>query len=240
MKITFRCPPELKDRLPKPYPAKRGLPDWLRTMPMSAPSPELGQEITTVKHCPPFLDAMSHGFIIPLAADLKVDGDLFEWDWGEEAVEGEVPASDLGWYPKSPIGFHVNSQVSGTPFFEEGYALIKFFCFWTIELPPGYSLFATHPVNRRDLPFHSLTGLVDCDRYSVAFVHFPAVWQDRNFRGVLEKGTPIAQCVPVKRQNYKLVFDELTGESADQFVAFESEHKSDQHLYKNRYRVKKA
>ena len=52
---------------------------------MSAPSPELGQEITTVKHCPPFLDAMSHGFIIPLAADLKVDGDLFEWDWGEEA-----------------------------------------------------------------------------------------------------------------------------------------------------------
>jgi hypothetical protein len=239
MKITFRCPPELKDRLPKPYPARRGLPDWLRAMPMSAPSPELGQEINTVKHCPPFLDAMSHGFLIPLAADLKVDGDFFEWDWGEDALDGEVPVSDLGWYPKSPMGFHVNAQVSGTPYFEEGFGLIKFYNFWTIELPPGYSLLASHPVNRRDLPFHSLTGLVDCDRYSVAFVHFPAVWQDRDFRGVLPKGTPIVQCLPVKRQDYELVFDELTGEAADRFVAFDREHKSDPHLYKNRYRAKK-
>jgi hypothetical protein len=239
MKITFRCPPELAARLPKPYPAKRGLPAWLKQMAMSADAPDLGKELPTVKQCPPFVDAMSHGFMIPLAADLHVEDGIFEWDWGEAAVDGKVPASDLGQYPRSPIGYHDNAQLTGTPFFDAEYAAIKFLCFWTIELPPGYSLLATHPINREDLPFRSVTGLVDCDRFSLQFVHFPALWVDHGFRGVLEKGTPVAQCVPVKREAYELAFDELTGEAGEAFIAYRIEAGKDTHIYKNRYREKK-
>src|SRR3546814_20537317 len=36
MKIRFRCFPELAAVLPKPQPAKRGLPAWLETMPLTA------------------------------------------------------------------------------------------------------------------------------------------------------------------------------------------------------------
>src|SRR5262245_2197742 len=59
-----------------------------------------------------------------------------------------------------------------------------------------------HPVNRFDLPFTTLAGLVDSDRYHDNWIHFPARWHDLNFRGVLPKGTPVAQCVPVKRESW--------------------------------------
>ena len=62
---------------------------------------------------------------------------------------------------------------------------MKFNSFWTIELEPGYSLFATHPVNRADLPFRLLTGIVDSDRFTDVGILFPAVWTDANFEGVL-------------------------------------------------------
>jgi hypothetical protein len=32
--------------------------------------------------------------------------------------------------------------------------------------------------------------------------HFPAHWHDAKFNGVLPKGTPVAQCVAVKRENW--------------------------------------
>ena len=240
MKITFRCPPELKDKLPKPYPAKRGLPDWLKAMPMSAYSADLGRDINTVKHCPPFIDAMSQGFIIPLPVDLKVEKGVFEWDWGAVMGGEGTPPSELGPYPQAPIGYHVSAQATGTPFFKAEQAVIKFFNLWTIELPPGYSLLATHPVNRNDLPFQSLTGLIDCDRFSCTMVHFPALWLDPDFCGTLEKGTPVAQCVPVERQSYELGFEEITGEAAEQFKAFHQARQADPNLYKNRYRAKKA
>ena len=63
MKITFRCPAEMRDYLPKPYPAKRGIPDWYKKMPMSAYSDDLEADVQMLKQCLPFLDAMSYGFI---------------------------------------------------------------------------------------------------------------------------------------------------------------------------------
>ena len=57
-------------------------------------------------------------------------------------------------------------------------------------------------VNRFDLPFTTLTGLVDCDRYHDNWIHFPAHWHDANFSDVLPKGTPVKQCMPVKRESW--------------------------------------
>ena len=79
----------------------------------------------------------------------------------------------------------------GTPLFEPDRFLIKFHNLWTIEAPEGYALLFTHPFNRFDLPFTTLTGQVDCDRYHDNWIHFPAHWHDMNFSGVLPKGTPV-------------------------------------------------
>ncbi len=105
-------------------------------------------------------------------------------------------------FARSPIGFHDASQLTGTPLFESDRFLIKFHNLWTIEAPDGYAVLFTHPFNRFDLPFTTLTGVVDCDQYHDNWVHFPARWHDVNFSGLLRKGTPIAQCLPIKRENW--------------------------------------
>jgi len=195
MTLTFRCPKELDGLLPLPVPAAQGLPGWVRSMPPESFNSILSREFDTVKRCPPFVDAMTSGFLIPLICDLNVENGEFTWD-------NDLPPCGSVSFVRSPIGFHDAGQVVGSPLFEDDRFLIKFHNLWTIEAPEGYSLLFTHPVNRFDLPFTTLTGMVDCDRYHDAWIHFPAKWHDMNFSGVLPKGTPIAQCFPVKRDNW--------------------------------------
>ena len=234
VKIVFRCPPELEAFLPRPIPARRGGPEWLKTMPLAAYSDDLGKEVSTFKHCAPFLDAMSHGFIIPLPTDIRVDRMRFSWDWAASGGGSEGPA-----YNPSPIGYHAPAQAAGTPLMDKDTAFIKFACFWTVELEPGWSLFVMPPVNRFDLPFRTISGLVDADRYTDNFINFPSVWLDRDFAGVLEKGTPVAQCVPVRRQRLDLAFESLEGESAERFTRVKQELRKNPHLYKDEYRARR-
>lgn len=195
--LTFRCPKELEGLLPPPIPAAQGLPDWLKTMPQEVSSAIMGGQNDTVKRCPPFVDAMTSGFLIPLICDIKFENGEFTWD-------NELPPCGTIDFPRSPLGLHDSTQLTGTPFFEPDRFVIKFHNLWTIEAPEGYSLLFTHPVNRFDLPFTTLTGWVDCDNYRDGWIHFPARWRDMNFSGVLPKGTPVAQCFPVKREKWHL------------------------------------
>jgi len=183
MTLTFRCPPGLEDVLPPPIPAVLGLPDWFKALPQKAFNPTMGIEVETVKKCPPFIDAMTYGFLIPLAIDLNVQDGEFNWDF-------EIPKGIVSEYSHSPIGFHDPSQIAGTPLFEDDRFIIKFNNFWTIEAPPGYSLLFTHPANRTDLPFTTITGLVDSDKFYESPLNFPARWRDTSFNGVLRKGPP--------------------------------------------------
>jgi hypothetical protein len=129
--------------------------------------------------------------------------------------------------------------VVGTPFFDEDSFLIKFINFWTIELPPGYSLFVTHPVNRQDLPFHTLTGLVDADRFKHNFIHFPAQWRDPNFSGMLPKGTPVAQCLPFKRDVWDAQFEVIEGDAAERQLELTSAIVHEKGIYRRHYRAPK-
>ena len=51
----------------------------------------------------------------------------------------------------------------------------------------GWSLFATHPVNRDDLPFRLISGLVDADRFHDGGINFPAIWTNSDFSGVVPR-----------------------------------------------------
>jgi hypothetical protein len=142
-----------------------------------------------------------------LPLDIEIENGHFRWN--HTVPRGSAPIS-----PRSPIDFHDNSQLAGSPFFDDDQVVVKFNCFWIIELPPGYSLLVTHPINRVDLPFVTLTGLIDADRYCDNFINFPARWRDASFKGVLPKGTPVAQCVPVKREEWTPRFEVISEASA--------------------------
>jgi hypothetical protein len=200
MRMIFRCDPALYDHLPRPVAARSVLPDWLRAMPAKAPSEIHGREIRTVKQCPPFIDAMAHGVMIVLPCDISVKGDSFSWDWN-------IPEPSTSGHPRAPLSFHVAAQFANAPFAREGQAALKFNSFWTIELEPEWSLFATHPVNRDDLPFRTISGLVDSDRFHDGGINFPAIWTQPDFSGVLAKGTPVAQVFAVPRAAPQLEFE---------------------------------
>lgn len=195
--VTARCHPALEPILPKPILARSGLPDWLKTMPAETPSDTLGGAmIRTVKQCPPFLDAMGAGLLMPLACDLIMDDGEFSWDWNPPPMPDQLTS-------RAPVGVHVPEQLAGSPL-EDGHFAIKFMNFWTLSVPPGWSLLFTHPMNRDDLPFRTLSGIVDCDRFSDGLVHFPALWRDPDFSGTLPAGTPVAQVFPFERHALEL------------------------------------
>ena len=230
--LTFRCAPELDAVLPRPIPAVRGLPDWFKALPAKAFNPTMGEETETVKKCPPFIDAMTYGFLIPLVTDLELRDGEFAWNF-------ELPRGFVSEYPHSPISFHDPSQVAGTPFSAEDRFIIKFNNFWTIEAPKGYSLLFTHPFNRPDLPFTTITGLVDCDTFFDTPVNFPAHWHDAAFNGVLPKGTPVAQCMPVKRDTWVARFGLLSGRGADRMIETRRAIASEADVYRHAFRAPK-
>jgi len=233
MRMIFRCDPALADQLPPPVPARGQLPDWLRAMPANAHSDIHGRDIRTVKQCPPFVDAMAYGVMILLPCDVRMDHGSLSWAW-------DVPEPATSGHPRAPLSFHVPAQLIGTPFASAGQAAIKFNSFWTIELDPGWSLFATHPVNRWDLPFRTITGLVDADRFHDGGINFPALWTEPEFSGVLPKGTPVAQCFAVPRAAPELVFESFDEAHQAAYAKTVSDVLAAPNVYRKRFRARRG
>ena len=233
MNITFRCDPALIDLLPRPVPAQSALPDWLREMAPRAPSSVHQRSIRSVKQCPPFVDAMAHGFMVLLPCDVHIEAGQFSWDW-------PLPALSLHNHPRAPLSFHVPEQLAGSPLAHGHQSAIKFNSFWTIELDAGWSLMAVHPINRDDLPFRLVTGLVDADRFIDVGINFPAIWIDPGFNGVLPRGTPIAQCYPVSRTLPALEFKAMTELEISRYDALAAKIMAGPGVYRKGFRGKRG
>lgn len=179
----------------------------------------------TVKHCLPFIDALTTGFIIPLQADVTFHDGEVTWDWP---------------YDESPVGFHFPTQAPGVPFVDEDEVVLKAHNFWSIHTDPGYSTLFTHPFNRLDLPFRTLSGLVDTDSFDSLPVHFPMIWVDRDFHGTLPAGTPVAQCLPVPRDRLELDIQAMDEEEYAAARGLKKKLKAERGYYKTHIRRSKS
>lgn len=181
--IEFHTKPEMLHDFPAPYPANRNLPDWLRQMPA-----EGAPGMTTVKRCPPFLEAMTAGYIIPLPADITL---TVHADRIDMAITG---------YNEPLAGLHTQEQFPGAPF--SHMPALKFHCPWLIKTPPGYSTLFLPPLNRFDAPFVAFSGIVETDTYYRALA-FPAVCLlQPGQQVVLKRGMPLVQAIPIKRDEW--------------------------------------
>lgn len=231
MKITLTCLPGYEEHLRRPRLAAEALPEWVKALPGKAPSATLdGAEVRTVKQCPPFLDAMRSGILFPLACDVVVKDGVFEWDW-------DLPMHPVARMTRSPLGVHVPEQASGVPGVDPLAFAVKFSNFWTVGLPEGWSMLFTHPVNRMDLPFRTLSGVVDCDNWRDGFVHFPALWTDPEFSGVLPAGTPVAQGFPIRRDTLELDFQSMDEGGLSRHVEVQDAMQAEPGLYRKAYRA---
>lgn len=184
--ITFRCAAEDKGVIAEPVPAKQILPEWFRKIPAIDKSHLTATDNgLTVKRCMPFLDAMMTGWILPLAATVRLD------------VRDGGRTVNAGWeFDKVMVSNHNPHQVTGSP--GDHRPPCKFHNYWTIETPPGWSCLFVQPLNRSESRFQVFSGVVDTDTYQ-SLIHFPFVATAPDGVHVLEKGTPIVQVIPFRR-----------------------------------------
>ena len=71
---------------------------------------------------------------------------------------------------------------------------------WEAETPSGYSSFYTHPINRPELPFYTISGVMDTDKWYVTGNH-PFIIK-KGFEGVIPMGTPMMSIIPFKRDSW--------------------------------------
>jgi hypothetical protein len=144
----------------------------------------------TLKNCQPFIDTFTAGYMIKLPATIMVYKDdygnsIVRWSTDYEIVDSQ-DSLKLGNF-KTPDGY--NPQ-----FFRWKNA-------WIVETPSGYSSLFTHPLNRFDLPFITLSAIVDTDKHPNSVIIPFFIKND--FEGMIEEGTPIAQVIPFKRDNWE-------------------------------------
>jgi hypothetical protein len=176
-----------------PAPATKYVPDWWKKMePYSDNKLKIQGKFSsaTGKKCMPMLDSITSGYIVPLWADVLVlknqNGHTLSWKT-DEAV----------------FGVHDSRQSDGVEGPEE-YAVpaYKYHNPWVIRTNPGWSCLITAPNGYHNLPFKIIPGIVDTDVYPQEIN--PVFWIKKDFEGIIEKGTPMYQVIPIKREKWEM------------------------------------
>jgi hypothetical protein len=193
-KINFISETEeaLKD-FPFPEPSVNFIPNWYKEMPNFIGNKKYIAENNnpneTLKKCVPFRDSMAAGYMIPLPFDLYVkqegNNTVFNSSYmGEMQIVHEQDPEQYFMYPIPENYFSV---------------LFKWDNPWLIQTSKGWSTLFVSPTHH-DLPFYTLSGLVDTDKHP-AKVALP-FFLKKDFEGIIPKGTPIVQCIPIKRAKF--------------------------------------
>ena len=104
--------------------------------------------------------------------------------------------------------FHDVGQLEGSPLVEKNknLAFHKILNPWIIKTPPGYSTLFVPPLNNSDDRFSIIAGIVDTDTFKNQ-INFPIVINGDKYEildTILERGTPYVQCIPFKRDAWKM------------------------------------
>lgn len=190
---------------PSPVPAIKMIPEWYKNTPSTwnnsnpnmpilteydSPDAEIAKINLTIKKCVPVRDAMSMGYIIPTIADIQVK-DIKETN--EKMLNWSLDSKNL-------VTAHHKRQLPLTPVPSEFHDFAyKWMNPYFIKTPKGYSSLFITPLHH-ELPFYCFPAVVDTDSFPAA-VHFP-FFIKKDFEGIIEKGTPMIQVIPFKRDEW--------------------------------------
>jgi hypothetical protein len=186
-----------------PKPSSHFIPEWYKQSSRNitdekGPFHYNGGFNKTFKQCTPMLDSIMSGYTFGLASDVyaleeeKYNGVRLSWGKFPETVA---------------INDHSQDQLQKYPKINKYDEIFKWNFWWKIKTPPGYSCLFTHPRHRNDLPFITIDAIVDTDSYN-SIINFP-FFLNKDFTGKINKGTPIVQIFPFKRDSWKSKYREF-------------------------------
>ncbi len=206
----------------KPVSASKIIPEWYKKTNKNIGNVfsvgENGNALQTIKACMPVFDIMTAGYFITMPADAyfeKIDNE-YKIFWSTDLLS-LIESHSITQYENIMIPDEYNNQV------------YKFVQPWIIKTPPGYSCLFISPTYRNDLPFHTLSAIVDTDKHPVP-VNFP-FFLKKDFSGMIEYGTPIVQVIPFKRESWNSEF------SFDSNMKYENEWQRAKIKISNRYKT---
>jgi hypothetical protein len=170
----------------KPSPAAQSIPDWYKRIPaVNEENLDL-----TIKKCVPVMDGFTSGYIFKTSSDVMYDSETERFM--DNSTTGQVTV-----HPDFQIeNIDLDPSLSPHPY--------KWVNNFYIKTPKGYSTLFVHPLNRFDLPFQTISAIVDTDDFPLT-VQFPFFIR-KDFSGLIPAGTPIIQAIPFKRDNWNLEF----------------------------------
>lgn len=182
----------IENSVPPPKPSRSYIPEWFREMPSILGGAKIysGGKLQnkSAKLCMPFSDSFMMGYIQETWTDIHINFD-------------ENENVSYNFHIEPTIISHREPQI---PIPKEYY---PFEFLWKqpfgMQLPKGWSLLITHPLNRTDLPFHTMSGVVEKDTYyRMPFPNNLPFLIKKGFTGVIPAGTPMFQMIPFQRQDW--------------------------------------
>jgi hypothetical protein len=234
-KISFRPSTEKSELLTNhPSPGYHHIPEWFKKQKLFSNNEndyfkafKKSRFAKTFKMCTPLVDSISSGYMFTLPVDIAVlnvstNGGYvpqITWHVSWQVVDPQ-PKEVLGQYPV-PDGFYPQ--------------MFRWHPEWIVETPTGYSLWITHPSHRYDLPFITINSFVDTDKHPNALM-FP-FFIKQGFEGIIEKGTPIVQVIPIKRESWVTRVKKFNIKSI--LIGFDNVDLKFSRVYKHNYWSKK-
>jgi hypothetical protein len=146
----------------------------------------------------PFLDSLTSGYTQELVCDVEII------NHGENSETGDDFLSYKWAGQFKPLSTRAEDTRSRNVFPEfRGYHQAEFHwnSFWEPKTPSGYSTLYSHPANRFDLPFITMSGIIDTDSWPITGP-VPFLIK-KGFSGLIPAGTPIYQMIFIKRDSWK-------------------------------------
>lgn len=226
-----------KDFAPEPYPALKSVPDWYKAQPGNIPGKEEiamkhGNTTSTIKKCMPIFDIMTAGYIIPLPMDLYID------TTNPEKIEWSVPLGVRS-FGSDLVSSHSREQYSHYPIDTDKYHkdLFRVMPFWAVKTDPGYSCLIMNPIHQDKVPFWTFGGIVDTDNF-ITDGHI-SMLVEKDFKGVIKQGTPFAQVIPFRREDWSMEVVDVEEANKEVFKQRLNLRSTFVNGYKNKMRSKK-
>jgi hypothetical protein len=196
-KIIFHSNREYNLHLTNSHPqiSSKSMPKWYVDAERYIKDPRTGEDLInydggkvfSFKTCPAIVDMYTSGYVLKTPCDIyfyEKNNDIFvELPEGFKDFCGSR-SSDPQFVP--PHGYDKH---------------FHWFPSWSVELPKGYSAIYLSPVNHFDLPFITISGIIDNDRFNTAGL-MPFFLKE-GFTGLIPEGTPFVQIIPFKREDWE-------------------------------------